>query len=259
MRDGWEIIVDPPMARRAVKFMNAMVADKPAGADVTVTYKGKHRCLMVYGPGSLRRLPFIRKHVERGGRVAMWDLGYWDRLTSMRLSFDVLHPTAEHLAMVGEGRRRDFELREDANPDGPIILVGLGVKSLAAYGLQPFEWERTKAHSLKERFPKREIVWRPKGGKEEPFGHFRMEHEKPIAELLKGASLVACRHSNAAVDACVAGVPVECDDGAAATLYRGNPAPSREQRSEFLRRLSWFEWGRSEAPEAWSFVRKMMR
>lgn len=76
----------------------------------------------------------------------------------------------------------------------------------------------------------------------------------PIDEALRGASLVVCRHSNVAVDACVAGIPVECDDGAAAALYRGNPNPTREQRAEFLRRLTFWEWRPDEAAQAWDWI-----
>ena len=35
-----------------------------------------------------------------------------------------------------------------------------------------------------------------------------------IADVLNGCSVVVCRHSNVAVDACIAGVPVECEGGA---------------------------------------------
>jgi hypothetical protein len=257
VRDGWEVMADdnPPRPARALKFMAAMIADKPADAEVTTGYRGKSRFLMLYGPGALTRMPVIRRHVAAGGRVAMWDLGYWDRERSMRLSFDTLHPSAEQLAAVPAGARREFVLREDANPNGPIVLIGLGYKSNRAWGLQAFEWERAKLADLRRRFPGREILWRPKGGKPQPFAGLRMDYDTPIADLLRGASLVACRHSNASVDACVAGVPVECDDGAAAALYRGNPNPTREQRAEFLRRLSFFEWSRDDAPAAWAFIR----
>ena len=84
-----------------------------------------------------------------------------------------------------------------------------------------------------------------------------MDSESRIADLLKGASLVVCRHSNVAVDACIAGVPVICDDGAAFSLYRSNTSPTPEQRMDFLQRLSWWEWDRTEAGAAWEFIQEM--
>lgn len=258
MRDGWEILIDPPMPRRAVKFMDAMAAAKPPGSDVNALYRGDRRLLMMYGPGAPRRMPIIKAHLAAGGRVAMWDLGYWNRETAMRLSIDALHPKPEHLAMAPAARRA-FVLREDSKPDGPVLLIGLGAKSVFAYGIKaPMVWERARLKELRRRVPERQIHWRPKGDKPTPpLPGTVMAHSMTIEKALRGCSLVVCRHSNVAVDACVAGIPVECEDGAALALYRDNPAPTAEQRMEFLGRLSWFEWDRSEAPAAWAWVQNV--
>lgn len=255
MRDGWELLIDAPMVARAGRYMRAMRAGAPASAVASPVYTGTRRLLMLYGPGAPHRLPIVRRHVARGGRVAMWDLGYWNRERAMRLSVDDLHPSAEHLVLAPEGPgRRSFDLREDADLEGPILLVGLGPKSAWAYGAE--QWASGKVRELRERFPGRRIVWRPKKGAE-PLDGLPAEIGAPIEEALKGCSLVVCRHSNVAVDAAVAGIPVECDDGAALALYRDNPAPSREQRAEFLRRLSWWNWSIDEAPAAWRWVEKV--
>ena len=42
--------------------------------------------------------------------------------------------------------------------------------------------------------------------------------------------------------------------GLAAALYRGNPSPTREQRAEFLRRLTFWEWRPDEAAQAWAWI-----
>jgi hypothetical protein len=65
---------------------------------------------------------------------------------------------------------------------------------------------------------------------------------------MRGCSLVVCRHSNVAIDACIAGVPVECDDGAAFALYRNGPQPDENARREFLGRLAWWNWGGTRPP-----------
>lgn len=259
MIDGAEILIDAPMSVRGEKFLRAMAASAPADAVVTRDYSGKHGLLMLYGPGAPRKLPIVARHLKAGGRVAMWDLGYWDRERAMRLSIDTLHPTPEQLLLAGDSpARRQFDLREDADLDGPILLVGLGPKSCYAYGFGPQEWEKHKLKRLRARFPERTILWRPKGHHATPLAGLQISHGNPIEEALRGCSLVVCRHSNVAVDACVAGVPVECDDGAAAALYLGNPAPTREQRAEFLRRLSWWEWSRNDAAQAWVWIRRVI-
>lgn len=260
MHAGFELLNDGVrLPARAQRFMAAMAAAAPAGTVQTTSYAGKHRGLMLYGPGALHRLPVIERHRKAGGMVAMWDLGYWDREKAMRLAVNTLHPTAEQLAMAPDGPgRREFVLREDADPDGPVLLIGLGPKSVAAYATGgQLAWEAQKAAEIQRRFPGREIRWRPKGHHPVPLPGTTTVHGNSIEEALLGCSLVVCRHSNVAVDACVAGVPVECEDGAALALYRGNPAPTREQRAEFLRRLSFWEWSRFNAEEAWAWVRRV--
>jgi hypothetical protein len=259
MRDGCELMIDLPMSVKAERFLRAMAAAAPKDTVVSNRYRGQRRVLMMYGAGAPRRLPLIAEHRSRGGRVVMWDMGYWDRKDSMRLAVDTLHPTPAQIDMAPAGKhRRGFDLRADASPGGPIMLVGLGPKSVFAYGLRPMQWERARLAALRDRYPGREIVWRPKGRDRAVLDGLRMiADEVPIAEAMRGCSLVVCRHSNVAVDACVAGVPVQCDDGAALALYRDQADPAPAERAEFLRKLAWWEWSRAEAPAAWKWIREV--
>lgn len=258
MRAGWEVWTDwGHLSAKATRMMKAMAAAAPSGSIMTEQYRGKQRCLMLYGPGSVVKLPVIRAHVAAGGRVAMWDMGYWERRDAMRLSIDSLHPTPAQMALApcGPGRR-EFALREDSDPVGPIMLVGLGQKSVYAYGLRDSHaWERAKVKDLHRRYPGREIVWRPKGSHPAPLLGLRMLHGMPIEEAMRGCSLVVSHHSNASVDATVAGVPFETEAGAA-TWFAGREF-TRENRAEFLRLLTWWEWSRFEAPTAWAWIERM--
>lgn len=257
-RDGAELLIDSPMSSRGERFMRRMADAAPGGSIVTDRYRGKNYLLMMYGPGSPKKLPLVQRHIKAGGRVAMWDLGYWDRERSMRLSINTLHPTPYQLEQAPEGgHRRTFELREDADPNGPILLIGIGPKSCYAYGLRPFQWESEKLADLRRRFPGRKVLWRPKGHTAAPLGGLEIRHGGAIEDVLRGCSLVVCRHSNVAVDACVAGIPVECDDGAALALYGKSPDPTRDERAEFLRRLSWWEWHVKESLAAWQWIERV--
>ena len=240
-------------------MLRAMVENAPAQTVASDSYKCSRRGLMLYGPGAPYRLPIIKAHIARGGRVAMWDLGYWQRHDAMRLSIDALHPSAKHLAMAPPGPgRREFALRDDADANGPILLIGLGPKSVSAYGLKYAQaWEIAQVKSLRARYPNRQILWRPKGAAPVPLMGLTIVHGMPIEGAMRGCSLVVCRHSNVAVDAAVAGIPVECEDGAAFALYRDNPAPTREQRAEFLRQLSFWEWSGHEAAAAWQWIKSV--
>lgn len=258
MLEGAEILIDVPMCARGRRMLDAMAGSAPAGSVVTSAYAGQHRLLMLYGAGQQNRHAAMLAHLKRGGQVATWDLGYWDRDAAMRLAVDGVHPKADHMALApAEGQRKAHELRSDADPRGPVLLVGLGAKSAALYGLKPMQWERRTLLKIQAEFPGRRVMWRPKGRKAVPFAGTTLRHGVSIEEAMKGCSLVWCRHSNVAVDACIAGVPVHCEDGAGLALYARNRAPGPDQRAEFLRRLGWWNWSPVEAPGAWEWIKRV--
>ncbi len=239
-------------------MLSALADSAPPGSVVTNFYQGRHRMLVMYGVGLPRRFIDMRRHIEIGGHVACWDLGYWDRDEAMRVSIDGLHPTAAQLTLApADESRRNHVLREDADPNGPILLCGLGKKSALMYGLQPMQWERKALKALKDTYPNRVIRWRPKGQQYAALPGAVMWHHGTIEEAMRGCSLVVCRHSNVAIDACIAGVPVQCVAGAALSLYALNQTPTRDQRSEFLRQLGFWNWAPSEAPGAWAWLNKV--
>lgn len=257
MRAGAEILIDLPMVRRGQRMQQAMADTAPFGSRITNHYGGQHQVLVLYGAGLLQRTAAIRRHKQVGGTVVVWDLGYWDRQDSMRLAINSLHPTAEQLACAPAGQRRAYQLRQDADPAGPVLLIGLGNKSAALYGLDWMQWERAALAKVKKAYPGRPVLWRPKGKRAHALAGTTLAHGMPIEEAMRGCSLLVCRHSNAAVDACVAGVPVWCQDGAAFALYAGNPETTAEQRAEFLRRLGWWNWAPGEAAQAWGWINEV--
>ena len=155
------------------------------------------------------------------------------------------------------GRKRWDEhrisLREDADPNGPIVLVGLGRKS-REYLNQP-NWEAAKLTDLQSRFPGREVVYRPKG-RDIVKLQCRTDTQELIEPILAGASLVVCRHSNVAVDAAIAGVPFESEDGAA--MWLQDKDFTAANRLDFLRRLAYWQYKPTEAAEAWRFAKRMI-
>lgn len=257
-----EVLLQPRTALRGEKMLRAMIEAAPAaGVECVLStseWRGIAPVLMTYGLGHLQRRPWQEAHKRTGGRLIGWDLGYWNRdvplAFSMRLTIDDDHP---HRFVRDEAPERweaaGIALRENYNPDGPVVLVGLGKKQRALMGARTQEWERAKSIALRRRFPDREVVYRPKRDGDELPGLRTVRG--PIEAVLRGASLVVCHHSNVAVDACVAGVPVECEDGIALALYRGNPAPSREERLRFLQSVAWWQWTPLEAAQAWEFIK----
>jgi len=257
MAPSAEILIDGSVAMRGQRMLKAMAATAPAGSDVGSVYTGRHRILMVWGGGRPDRVQMLKDHRAAGGVTVSWDLAYWDRDGAARLGINALHPAAEQMALAPDEGRREFVLREDADPAGPILLVGLGPKSARMLGVPELWWERKRLRDIRAQWPGREVLWRPKGAAFVPLADITPCHGGPIEEALRGVSLVVCRHSNVAVDACVAGVPVQCEDGAAFALYRDNPNPTAEQRMQFLRRLTWWEWRPAEAAQAWQWIERV--
>lgn len=215
----------------------------------TASYIGKSDWLCVWGVGHAVRNLARHAHIKRGGHVACWDLGYIRPQGHVRVSIDHNHPWRDFDKTPNDPSRwKQFgiPLRNDYDPDGHVLVIGLGAKSKVHLGLAHTEWEDRAMAQAQARFPKRKIVLRPK---------VRAKEEKmTIVQALKGASLVICRHSNVAVDACIAGVPVECEDGAAFWLYQNGPNPSEAARADFLHRLAWWQWKTNEQREAWTFL-----
>lgn len=233
-----------------------MVAAAPIPCRVTETYEGGARLLMTYGLGHPERRVWQEAHKRSGGRVVGWDLGYWHREEAMRLTIDDDHPARLLWDMPAKRwARARIALRNDCDPAGPIVLVGIGRKSRAQFGFAAMEWEQRTLAAIQQAYPGRPVVYRPK--RPESLDGCPVA-AGAIEDVLRGASLVVCRHSNVAVDACIAGVPVVCEDGAAAALYgsdlRDPFNPDVMQRRRFLENLAWWQWKPSEAPQAWQFL-----
>lgn len=254
-----EVLICPSLVSRGHKILEAMAA---AGALAGVTckirdhYTGNSEWLMTWGMGSPQRREWLEAHRRTGGRIIGWDLGYWDRDQQMRLTIDEDHP--QRFLKVMDSSRFDasgIKLRADANPDGPIILAGLGRKQRIALGDTTMKWESNKLKAIRAAYPNKTVLYRSKRSE---ILHPLKSAFGTIDQALRGASLVVCRHSNVAVDACIAGIPVVCEDGIAAALYGDDLLhpiiPSIDCRRFFLQQVAWWQWKSSEAYEAWKFI-----
>ena len=221
---------------------------------------GKARIIVVWGAGHPDTRATMDKVIAAGGHVVAWDSGYWQRGSHLRCSINAVHPQAVVMARTMPPERFDrlgIALRREWNPEGPIVLGGLGWKSARMYGEPVGQWERETAKAIRARFPDREIHFRPKTGpqncRQAPGCTIRAGG--PIETVLKGASLVVVRHSNVAIDAIVAGVPVVAMGGAASAVCptrledAGGPL-SDDVRLQFLRNLAFFNWSLGEIREA---------
>ena len=225
------------------------------------TLQGRSPWLVLYGVGAPGQAEARRRQTERNCHTVHWDAAYFSRgrkIGYFRVSVDSDHPQQWLDATPDDCSRwsvHETPIREDADPRGPILLVGLGKKSRIY--LKAEHWEVRKLAELRHRFPGRKIIYRPKPKHPHPvLAGIDTDATTPIEKLLVGCSRVVCRHSNVAVDAVVAGVPIEVEDGAAQWLD-GKPY-TVENRLSFLHRLAWWQWRADEAMQAWAFLRKIV-
>jgi hypothetical protein len=259
--EGCEYLSIGGISSHAFAVLTAMQAESRAPGQFTARYAGDHDLLMLWGLGRAEHAQAWRQHAAKGRLVVMWDLGYFGRGKRggyYRMSVNAWHPQELLDRTAADPSRWEvhgIELRDDFDPDGPILLIGMGPKSHQFTG--EFDWEARKLADLRARFPDRRILYRPKPGKPVARINCDVDTSSSIDLAMRGAALVVCRHSNAGVDATVAGVPFECEDGAAKWL-EGKPFTA-ETRLDFLRRLAWWQWKPSEAAQTWQFLRKVIR
>lgn len=210
--------------------------------------------LVSYGNGRPDLTAMIERHLAGGGRVVHLDMRYWGR--AFRMAIDGLHPSALPPAPADRFEGQGFTLRDEYDPQGPIILVGIGPKSRHVDA----SWEERALKRIEKHWPGKRVIFRPKPRRPYVRLPVTTDAQTPIAQLLKGASLVVTRHSNVGVDACFQGIPVLAETGAPALLY-GNDwtaprRPSEDERRDFLRRLAWWNWREDEAvkPAIWQWI-----
>jgi len=229
------------------------------------TYRGGSMWLLLWGPGDPPRAQIMRNHLAGGGRVLALDLAYWQRDTKIRVSIDAAHPQAWVMRRDWPSDRYTVDLPprgEVWKPNGPAVIAGIGQKAKIQYGDDVAQWEqamteRCLASGLS-------VHYRRKRGIGEPTRGAKLVPDSlPIDRVLAGASLAITWHSNVAVDALRLGLPVICQDGAAAAICpssfgRWDPLPL-ELRDRFLRNLAYFQWGATthEARRFWQWWREI--
>lgn len=179
------------------------------------------------------------------------DLGYWRRDEFYRVCVNGWSP--DRYVRAGLCSSRFDALGLDLKPwrtgGTEILIAGCSPKSAADHGLGYMEWETRVAKALKD--CGRPVMYRPK-----PTDKAKRRirgigyDERPIGEALESAYAVVTHHSNSAVDALLAGLPVHCEIGVAAgmsaPLETIAGAKEPEGREQFLHDVAWLQWTLAE-------------
>ncbi len=262
-----ELLSFTPQSQRADTLFANLARTAPAHVRALPqrTYRGGADWLVLWGPGHPARVGPMRQQLAAGGHVIACDLSYWDRDHKVRVSIDAPHPqqwvmrrdwptsrcTADRIAVTNAWQ-----------PEGPVIVAGIGDKARVQYGAAVEQWEATQIAVARARG--RDVQYRPKRAGTLPRGT-TPARVGPIELALRGASLVITWHSNVAVDAIRLGIPVICQDGAAAAVCpsafpaAGEPQPLPVGvRDRFLANLAWFQWAPGEAPQLWTWLGEVL-
>lgn len=262
-----ELLRFHPESPRTSAFLSALKTGATSSGvrlNVSDHYRGASDLLMLWGPGAPNRWPAMQKQLAAGGHVAALDLAYWNREDKFRVSIDAAHPQAWVMRKEWPRARLVADrvsIGDVWNPQGPVILAGLGEKARVQYVPQTVDdWEAAMIATV--RAAGRELRYRAKRPGRVPAG-VPSTGDGPIETVLRGASCIITWHSNVAVDAIRLGIPVVCRDGAAAAVCGSTYVPTLEPldpalRDRFLSNLAWFQWRPDEVKSCWKWMRELL-
>jgi hypothetical protein len=247
-----------PQSRRSTHLAQAMAAgaraigltaaavegfDSPAG-DVGIAY----------GWG---RPELFDAYQAQGGHFAYLDLGWWGRKPKTnvlggfhKIAIDAREPTAYFRGNFATDRFATHGLT--AAPwrasGSHVLLAGMSAKSAKTRGFQPQEWEMATIEAIRA-VTDRPIVYRPKPSWAEATpipGTIFSFPDIPLEVALRDCWAAVTLHSNVAVDALLAGIPVNVAEGVArdfSTPLVHIETPRRpDDREQLMADIAYCQW-----------------
>lgn len=246
------------------RAMAAGIARK--GGKVVLRPSSEHRdrchysAVIFYGlAGGLAKV--LADYRDTGRRAFYIDLGYWGRRKLSRwdgnhkIALNSRHPTAYFQNRPKPPDRFEqfgIAIRPWRSSGRHIVVIGMSAKAAAAEGFRPHQWESETIAALRQ-LTDRPIIYRPKPNWAEarPIPGSEFGRGPPLEYHLVNCHAVVAHHSNAAIDALLAGVPCICPDGAASVLSGHaleeieNP-PMPDGREQFAYDLAYTQWSVDE-------------
>lgn len=208
-----------------------------------------------------------------GGHYVYVDLGWWDRKPPGK-------PLAGFHKLVVDGREPDayfrrnhpddrwkaqgIEIRPWTKSGRHMLIAGMSAKSAGTRGWQPHEWEVGMVELLQAITP-RPIVYRPKPSWPDarPIpGTIYSPPEDKVEVALRDCWMAVTLHSNVAVDALIAGIPINAKEGVArefsTPLNRLEHPTYRDDRAALMADIAYCQWSIQEmmSGAAWRHLLK---
>lgn len=204
------------------------------------------------------------RYLEEYPQFVYADLGYWERDRYYRLSVGDWSPHRYVRAGLPMDRLRTFGLvpKPWRTSGTEIVVAGSTMKAAADHGMEYMAWERQAVERLRDcGVP---VVYRPKPSDADavPIDGVPFDR-RPIGEALGSAWGWVTHHSNSAVDALLAGVPVHCETGAAAAFSVPLETMASPEllggRRQFLSDVAWLQWTLDEmrSGAAWMHLKEL--
>lgn len=242
------------IARAMVDGINAS-GDRP---EYSFQSLGKQPVVVSYG---WKRNKVYRQHPS----FIYADLGYWNRDEFYRFSVNGWSPEGYVRSGLSASRfeAQGLRIKPWRTKGRDVVVAGCSLKSAQEHGFPHMEWERQAIRKLKTLGLN--VVWRPKPNDRyaSPLEGLQPDR-RPISEVLDTAHGWVTHHSNSAVDALLAGVPVYCETGAAAAFsvpLESMESPElRPGREQFLYDVAWLQWSVAEmrSGECWRHLRGLL-
>ena len=227
-----------------VKIVDGM---PPSGADLYAGYGWGQPMQAAY-----QRHPEKLLHVD----LAFWGRGdpYYKMAWNGRWT-----PLADRDFDGARMAKHRIKVKPARKPGRRVLVCGMSAKAAKDWGLEPEQWEKAAIAALRAAGAS-EVIYRAKPSwyeaKRLPGAEFDYRH-KPIEETLERVDGVVSHHSNASVDALVAGLPIYTEMGLARSLsvakledVIGAETPDLESRQRFLRQVAWHQWSLPEIAAA---------
>lgn len=188
-------------------------------------------------------------------RVLHVDAGFWSRETHNKLALG-----GRWSPLTG----RDYDDRRfrhhavtvalTRKPGSTILVCGMSAKAAGSWGMNPEEWERDAVSRLRS-VGAREVIYRPKPTWPDAraIKGSTFDRSSGVDQTMRRVHGVVSHHSNAAIDALAAGLPIYVEIRISRPLsvpqledIVGATAPDQATRQRFLNEIAYHQWTLAE-------------